>query len=237
MRPRDTIHRRCASSPADDLANAMGEPMRPGFARVAARVAALQLFCRRSACCQTAVARPFRRFVARPRARSPRPVAPPPSLCAQRRALTGGAAPGARRLGARRVRSSGGVTSALSSVAAGAPRAPCPRARPETRRRGRANARFVPRLPARSPRGARQRTQGGPRVGGGVRSYSAQQTRKHRLLTWVRDRSGSEHFTTCPPWRHGQARLPAVRDRFVGKEKKFAGKAHSAIHRYNSRWL
>ena len=138
MRPRDTIHRRCASSPADDLANAMGEPMRPGFARVAARVAALQLFCRRSACCQTAVARPFRRFVARPRARSPRPVAPPPSLCAQRRALTGGAASGARRLGARRVRGSGGVTSALSSVAAGAPRAPCQRPRPETRRRGRA---------------------------------------------------------------------------------------------------
>jgi len=79
-----------------DLANAMGGPGRPGFAWVASRVAALQLFRRRAACAQNAVARAFRRFVAAPRVRSPRPVAPrcAPSVGAPSRALAAGAARG-----------------------------------------------------------------------------------------------------------------------------------------------
>ena len=44
-----TVHGRCASRPAGDLAIAMGCPGQPGIAGVVSRVAELQLFCRRAA--------------------------------------------------------------------------------------------------------------------------------------------------------------------------------------------
>jgi len=44
-----TVHGRCASRPASDLAIAMGCPGQPGIAGVVSRVAELQLFCRRAA--------------------------------------------------------------------------------------------------------------------------------------------------------------------------------------------
>jgi hypothetical protein len=88
-----TVHGRCASRPAGDLAIAMGCPGRPGFAGVVSRVAELQLFCRRAArspkCGWTRVSA-FRRCTGSP-------IAPPrcaPSLGVPSRALAAGVALG-----------------------------------------------------------------------------------------------------------------------------------------------